>query len=454
MRSTPVLLGMLLTTAALALPQPLSGQLSTEVIAQAASPAVGTITVRGAQAGSGSGFIVSDDGYLITNAHVISGASAASFTLPSGQRFENLRVLAVDHRSDLAILKIDGVSLSALSLGNSDSVNIGADLVVIGSPLGLHSTVSTGIVSARRELDGRVLFQISAPISPGSSGGPVLDRSGDVIGISVAQIREGQNLNFAVPVNYVLDLLTRARTEPGQVLSPIPPERVAPSVNEQLKFDFSDLRPLTVNWRVREADGVETLMRRTVNPITVAGQLTRIEIITSTESQYRRRIVRRTTERHVVDATDLHPISTSATAEYFDGNATQRSILEVTYDRRGVKGYRSDSRDGRREIGRVLPNGIISTPGVAFAYLEDRLLEPSTFIVTIYDPHRDQVQDVRYRVTGKETVRIGNSSVEAWVVQIEGGSSTGTAYYSIHAPRVLLRYTDADFSQQMVSVNR
>ena len=101
-----------------------------------------------------------------------------------------------------------------LPLGDNDTVQIGMPVYVTGNPRGLEGTFSDGLISAIREVNGRKLFQMTAPVSPGSSGGPVLNSSGEVIGITVSQVKDGQNLNFAVPVNYLKELAATTVTEP------------------------------------------------------------------------------------------------------------------------------------------------------------------------------------------------------------------------------------------------
>jgi hypothetical protein len=170
----------------------------------------------GALLGAGSGFYI-PDGRVATNVHVIEGASRVEVLTSHGRL-----VGAVDHASslsasvDLAILPALGTPTATLSFASGEP-QPGETAIAIGSPQGLTNTVSQGIVSAIREVDGRTWIQITAPISPGSSGGPVLDGAGRVIGISVSQIREGQNLNFAVPVR---DLAALASSPPGRLAFP------------------------------------------------------------------------------------------------------------------------------------------------------------------------------------------------------------------------------------------
>src|SRR5262249_8158624 len=120
-------------------------------------------------------------------------------------------------RHDLVILRVEAEKLPVLSLGDSDSVRAGDAVVAIGHPLGLEDTVSNGLVSAVRHLDPELdVLQISAPIAPGSSGGPLFNDHGDVIGITTAIVQGGQNLNLALPVKYVKALLQNP--EPVSVL--------------------------------------------------------------------------------------------------------------------------------------------------------------------------------------------------------------------------------------------
>jgi hypothetical protein len=175
--------------------------LSTQELFDLASPAVVLIEVyddEGHRRGLGSGFVASSDGSVITNYHVIRGASRATAKFGDGTFAPVSGVVAYDPDHDVAVAQVQVPSPPTLKLGNSDSLAVGEHVVAIGSPLGLQNTISEGIVSG---LPGNVI-QMSTPISPGSSGGPVLDTAGEVVGISVATVAAGQNLNFAVPVNW------------------------------------------------------------------------------------------------------------------------------------------------------------------------------------------------------------------------------------------------------------
>ncbi|MGC2331090.1 MAG: trypsin-like peptidase domain-containing protein, partial [Candidatus Acidiferrales bacterium] len=156
----------------------------------------------------GTGFLVSRDGRILTNYHVIAEGSSAVVKLPDGAFFLVDGVLAFDKTRDVALIKAHGENFRTLALGNSAHLQVGDEVVAIGSPEGLESTVSNGIVSAMRTLEekGKVL-QITAPISHGSSGGPLFNMAGEVVGITSSGIEEGENLNFAVPINDAKRLL-------------------------------------------------------------------------------------------------------------------------------------------------------------------------------------------------------------------------------------------------------
>jgi hypothetical protein len=153
----------------------------------------------------GSGFFITRDGVLVTNAHVVGGATKINVRW-RGRTGIAVRILNFARKHDLVTVQTSFDSTPAVSLADSDRVVVGQDVVVLGSPQGLEGTVSTGIVGGLRTMGAARLLQITAPISPGSSGGPVFDSTGRVIGIATATSSKGQNLNFALPVNLLRDL--------------------------------------------------------------------------------------------------------------------------------------------------------------------------------------------------------------------------------------------------------
>lgn len=161
--------------------------------------------------GAGTGFIVNSTGVIATAFHVVDGASKVAIKTPAGDIYDEVSLLAKDERRDLAILKINGFDLPTANLGNSNEIAPGDKVIVVGNPLGaeqLQTSISDGIVSGVRDLgEGYKVIQVTAPVSAGNSGGPAFSANGDVIGIIVFRLKEGQSLNFAVPINYVRGML-------------------------------------------------------------------------------------------------------------------------------------------------------------------------------------------------------------------------------------------------------
>ena len=152
---------------------------------------------------TGSGFVIRDD-QIVTNYHVIDNMSIGGVKLVGKEDLYPIEAtLAVEENRDLAIIKVVGIDVPALSLGDSDTVQIGDKVYVAGNPQGLEGSFSDGIISAIRGGSTDKFFQMTAPISQGSSGGPVVNEKGEVIGVSFATLHDGQNLNFAIPVNYL-----------------------------------------------------------------------------------------------------------------------------------------------------------------------------------------------------------------------------------------------------------
>jgi len=160
----------------------------------------------------GSGFIVQPDGTLITNAHVISDASSITVTTAAGDVYRRVYVLAEDRSRDIAILRVDGFELPTLPLGSPTDIAVGEEVLVLGAPLGLEQSASVGIVGGYRlTQDGTRVIQTTAPASSGSSGGPLLNADGQVVGVISFTVVRSQNLNFAVPINYARGLLDSIR---------------------------------------------------------------------------------------------------------------------------------------------------------------------------------------------------------------------------------------------------
>jgi hypothetical protein len=181
-------------------------------IAARGLPAI--VTMRTAQS-LGTGFVVRQDGWIATNLHVVVGGPRVRVTLAGGRELDVVEVLAASADHDLALVRVEAKGLPVLPLGNSDAMRPGDPVVAIGNPLGLEDTVSNGLVSARRKMDGGFeVLQVSAPIAPGSSGGPIFNDRGEVVGIATAVMQGGQNLAFGVPVRYLVPMIARPEPMP------------------------------------------------------------------------------------------------------------------------------------------------------------------------------------------------------------------------------------------------
>jgi len=158
------------------------------------------------QKGTGSGFIISQEGYILTNEHVIHKAEKIKVTLSDGRKFTG-KLIGSDLDSDIAIVKIDSDDLPIVTLGDSDKLRVGEIVVAIGNPYGLQQTVTMGVVSAEgrsipvEEHTYRNFIQTDAAINPGNSGGPLLNTKGEVVGINTAIIAYAQGIGFAIPIN-------------------------------------------------------------------------------------------------------------------------------------------------------------------------------------------------------------------------------------------------------------
>ncbi len=160
--------------------------------------------------GLGSGFFVRK-GLVATNLHVVEDA-AKGYAKRVGQetKYAIEGITARDDGNDLVIIKVSAFDVPALTLGDSDGVQVGESVYAVGNPRGLDGTFSQGVISSIREVKTRKRLQFTAPISPGSSGGPILNEVGEVIGVTVATFASGQNLNFAIPSNYLKALVVRS----------------------------------------------------------------------------------------------------------------------------------------------------------------------------------------------------------------------------------------------------
>src|SRR3989338_2556565 len=169
---------------------------------QEVSPAIVVIMAQLPDGSSqGSGFVVDSSGVIATNFHVVGGAEDIEVKFKDGKTYPVTGIIDYDVERDVCVLKIDAFGLTTASLGNSNLLEPGSKVFVIGAPLGFEYSITDGLYSGKRKDLNQNALQFSAPISPGNSGGPLLDPQGRVVGITTFFKPEGQNVNFAIPIN-------------------------------------------------------------------------------------------------------------------------------------------------------------------------------------------------------------------------------------------------------------
>lgn len=438
-----------------------------EELSSMATAAVVLVAVEaGSRSRQGSGFIVDQEGLILTNHHVIRDATNATVRLSSGDIYDRVTVMAVDERRDLAVLKIAGFGLPTLRLGNSDSVRIGTDVIAIGSPLGLENTVSTGIVSGRRtEPRGFQLLQITAPASTGSSGGPVLLRDGRVVGIAASQFRNGQNLNFAVPINYARGILAGLGTEPIAVLggaslvaAPESDESTMAAtagdrVNRGLRFDLSELEDHRLDLTIHEPGGAVRRTRVTYRRIEdIAGGEPRIEryvegaSVLEGSGEGSARTSRRERRRSIMSAVDLAPVSARGEIEWLSDGEWHRTTYDLVFAEGRVTGTVLDSAGVVRQIDREVPPGIVlrDMREIAFGALVAEPLVGRSMELRTFDPISGEVKLDRFDIRRRTTIEMDGAQQSALAVDVASGLVNERAYYSPDVPRRLLRREDAE----------
>jgi Do/DeqQ family serine protease len=230
---------------------------------------------RQVQRGTGSGFIISNDGKIITNAHVVEGADKVTVTLKDGRTIDG-KVLGSDPLTDVAVVQVEASNLPTVKLGNSDSLQVGEWAIAIGNPLGLDNTVTTGIISAKERnssqigaSDKRVDFlQTDAAINPGNSGGPLLNARGEVIGVNTAIIQNAQGLGFAIPIKTAERIAEQLITT-GKVEHPYLGVQMV-QLTSEVKEQLAD-SPMADNWTLPDDSGVLLVRVMRGSPAAEAG---------------------------------------------------------------------------------------------------------------------------------------------------------------------------------------
>ncbi|MBU1427907.1 Do family serine endopeptidase [bacterium] len=221
------------------------------------------------QKGTGSGFIINQEGYVLTNEHVVRKADKIKVTLSDGREFDG-EVIGSDLTSDMAIVKIKADHLPTVTLGNSDELRVGEIVIAIGNPYGLQQTVTMGVVSAKGRsiptgIEGHIyrnFIQTDTAINPGNSGGPLLNTKGEVVGINTAIIPYAQGIGFAIPINAakknIDDLITLGKVRRSWLGVYI--QEVTPEIAEQ--FNLKEAKGVLVGDVIKDSPAEEAGIKR------------------------------------------------------------------------------------------------------------------------------------------------------------------------------------------------
>ena len=183
-----------------------------EELARDLKPSIVVITAKGRESKRdqlGTGFVVDSNGMIATNLHVIGEGRSIAVETGDGKKFDVISIQATDRVRDLALIKVDAKGLPALPLADSDQLKDGQAIVALGNPQGLKHSVTAGVVSGRRDIDGQSMIQIAIPLEPGNSGGPVVDMQGRVVGVVTLKSLVTENLGFASAINVLKSLIAK-----------------------------------------------------------------------------------------------------------------------------------------------------------------------------------------------------------------------------------------------------
>lgn len=387
---------------------------------------------------TGSGVIVDPNGVIATAAHVLAGANAGRVRLSSGDALKIEGVIEADPDLDMALIRVAGFQLPAAVLGNADSVELGQRLIAIGAPIGLEATITDGLLSARRTEGGHKLLQISIPVSHGSSGGPVFTEQGEVVGLVVSGIRAdvAENVNFALPINYVRGHLalaaSRIPTPLAQAAITMPgpqglTEQAAPGaetgpavVNADLHLDWRSLQGVEAYQEVEGDKGVRQrfLAQYTVTSDPSGAPLFVRHLNLRTRVRYKVAPLRWQTD-DVADDAIQSELSIGPNLQLHERDQRTAYVSKV---QSGITDLRIEGRqfswtslDGQTRRG-TIPQGTLTSQlvGAAVAAMPDSL--PATAYVWVFDPTTTRAEATRVEFGQHDEVKVR---------LVQGGQSCG-----------------------------
>jgi hypothetical protein len=237
-----------------------------------ASPSVVLVEIyneEGSVFKTGTGFLVSAEGKILTNYHVIANTRRATVRLTNGDAYDTVEVIDIDKQKDLALIKIKAANLPFLTLGQSSAVEVGEKIYSISNPFGIfRNSLFEGLVSAVRAGSSYRFFQITAPVSPGSSGGPLINTKGEVVGLVFASAVSGPSLNFAIPIDYAKGMLFLNETKP--LASVYEPEEMPDKKGEEKPQTTSNNIDYSALPEELRKDGLAAYFQRRIGLLTFA----------------------------------------------------------------------------------------------------------------------------------------------------------------------------------------
>ncbi len=350
----------------------------------------------------GSGFIISKDGYILTNNHVVEDADEVKVTL-SDERTYDAKVIGTDDRTDLAILKIAvDHDLPIVPLGDSNKLEVGDWVIAIGNPFGLERTVTAGIVSARGRVIGSGPYddfiQTDASINPGNSGGPLFNLQGEVVGINAAIVAGGQGIGFAIPVNMAKDLLPQLKT--GKVSRGwlgVQIQKVTPELAESFDLDSEKGALIADVVKDSPADkaGLETgdiILSFNGQEVNSMRELPRLVAAVSPETKVKMKVLRRGKVKKlkvVIAKLKGEEKADASRLEEGDLDSLGMAVHQITPE---FAGQHRLPRDSGVVINRVDPDGLAAEGG----------LHPGDIVLQVNNNDIETVKDFRQAVKKAE----------------------------------------------------
>jgi len=327
--------------------------------------------VNGKLINQGSGVVVDDEGYIITNYHVMKNASKVNI-VHSELVFENAELIGGDEESDILFIKIPKSDLAVIETPESDDVKIGQKVYAIGSPMGYENTISDGIVSGYRKFDKINLIQITASISPGSSGGAVVNSKGELVGISTYTITEGQNINFAIPIKDIRKI--EAKPYVYNVIKPVEPIVKQEETEKQIK---------TV-----------PKYSRTYNPRAFEYLIKGKELIRKAYSQETKKNELNFYKKAIIELDNAIKLDSSLVEGYYEAGRVYASRFDLNDFKRAIKYFDKIELYVDRNIEDVCDSisnrEMISNIAMYYSFQEDNFEENSIKAIQLYNKALDE----------------------------------------------------------------